>query len=53
LGVFAARLKPGVEPKAADDIASVVMVPLSGVDFEKMSSTAGKMGVRKLQEKYI
>lgn len=43
------KLKSGASPIAADDVASIEMVPLSDVDPEKMDNADVRNAIKKLQ----
>lgn len=47
---FWSKLKPGVTPIAADDVASIETVTLSDIDLEKMDNDDVRNALTKLQD---
>jgi len=47
---FWSRLKPGVTPTPADDVAAIEKVPLAAIDFTKLDNADVKKALKKLQE---
>lgn len=48
--MFWARLKPGAQPVAADDVADIKYVPLADVPYDQLGNSDVPIGVKKLQE---
>jgi len=46
---FWSRLRPGVQPKPADDVAGIEQVPLQEVNFDKLDNSEVKSALKKLQ----
>lgn len=47
---FWSRLKPGVTPTPADDVAGIEKVPLAAIDFTKLDNADVKNALQKLQK---
>lgn len=47
---FWSRLKPGVTPIAADDVAGIVQIPLADIDLDEIGGSDVKAAIKKLQK---
>ena len=50
---FWSRLKPGVTPVAADDVAEVVQLPLADIDLTQMDNVDVRTATEKLQKLFL
>ena len=51
--LFWTRLKPGTQPKPADDVAELRYLPLKNLDLSLIGNQDVKIGIQKLQELFL